>query len=240
MKSPTMKSIVATAAAALGLCLGAGQAQAHHIWVEVDAQGAKVYFGEFGENLREVSPGSLDKLQPQAKVVSSAGERALALQKAANGFAASGKIDGADSIVAEDVRWPLFERKRDGKRGIYMPAARFVPDRAPRTATLALDIVPRGGDKFQVVYKGKPLAKAKVEIRTPSGWGREEQTGADGDFEVKLPWRGTYVFEVKHDDNDPGKRGEEAYDFANYVTSLTVVQSQGIEPLPTPPPAKPY
>jgi len=121
-----------------------------------------------------------------------------------------------------------------------MPAARFVPDRAPRAAALTLDIVPLGGDKFQVVFKGKPLAKAKVAIVTPSGWGRGERTGAEGEFEVKLPWRGAYVFEVHHDDNAPGKRGEQAYDFANYVTTLTVVQPQGIEPLPAPPPAKPY
>jgi uncharacterized GH25 family protein len=235
-----MKSIVRIAAlAALSLSL-ATPASAHHIWIEVDGQGAKVYFGEFGENLREASPGSLDKLSPQAKVVSSAGERALTLQKSANAYAASGKIDGPDSIVAEDVRWPSFERKRDNKRGIYMPAARFVPDRTARPAVLTLDVVPTGGDKFQVVYKGKPLAKAKVEVRTPSGWGREEQTGDDGAFEVKLPWRGTYVFEVQHTDNDAGKRGDEAYDFANYVTSLTVVQPQGIEPLPAPPPAKPH
>ena len=26
---------------------------------------------------------------------------------------------------------------------------------------------------------------------TPSGWGRELQTGADGGFEIALPWRGT-------------------------------------------------
>ncbi len=235
-----MKSMFGIAAlAALSLSF-ASPASAHHIWIEVDGQGAKVYFGEFGENLREASPGTLDKLSPQAKVVSSAGERPLTVQKSANAYAASGKIDGTDSVVAEDIRWPSFERKRDNKKGIYMPAARFVPDRAARTAVLTLDIVPMGGDKFQVSYKGKPLAKAKVEVRTPSGWGREEQTGDDGSFEVKLPWRGTYVFEVQHTDNDPGKRGDEAYDFANYVTSLTVVQPQGIEPLPAAAPAKPH
>lgn len=235
-----MKSIfgiVALAAVSLSFAV---PASAHHIWLEVDGQGGKIYFGEFGENLREASPGTLDKLQPQAKAVSSSGERPLTVQKSADAYVATGRIDGGDSIVAEDVRWPSFERKRDNKTGIYMPAARFVPDRTPRAAALTLDIVPAGGDKFQVVFKGKPLAKAKVVVVTPSGWGREEHTGADGEFEVKLPWRGAYVFEVHHDDNAPGKRGEQAYDFANYVTTLTVVQPQGIEPLPAPPAAKPH
>jgi uncharacterized GH25 family protein len=235
-----MKPISAVSALAALLLSFAVPASAHHIWLEVDGQGGKIYFGEFGENLREASPGTLDKLQPQAKAVSSAGERPLTVEKSANAYVATGKIDGGDSIVAEDVRWPSFERKRDNKTGIYMPAARFVPDRTPRAAALTLDIVPAGGDKFQVLFKGKPLAKAKVVVVTPSGWGREEHTGTDGKFEVKLPWRGAYVFEVHHDDNAPGKRGEQAYDFANYVTTLTVVQPQGIEPLPEPPPAKPH
>ncbi len=166
-----MKPIFRIAAlAALSLSF-AVPASAHHIWVEVDGQGGKIYFGEFGENLREASPGTLDKLQPQAKVVSSAGERPLTIQKSANAYVAAGKIDGTDSVIAEDIRWPSFERKRDNKTGIYMPAARFVPDRTPRPAALTLDVVPMGGDKFQVVFKGKPLAKAKVAIVTPSGWG---------------------------------------------------------------------
>ena len=59
-------------------------------------------------------------------------------------------------------------------------------------------------------------------------------------FTVALPWRGPYVFEVQHNDRTPGKRGDEAYDQASYVTSLTVVQPQGVEPLPALPPAKPH
>lgn len=237
-----MRTIVRIAAAA-ALCLAtAGIASAHHLWLEVDGEGAKIYFGEFGENLREASPGSLDKLQPTARVVSATGEKPLTLEKTANAFAVKEKPGAADSIVAEDGRYPSFERNRDGvkSRGIYVPAARFVPDRTPRAAVLTLDVVPVAGDKYQVVFKGKPLAKAKVEVITPSGWSRDEHTGEDGTFTVALPWRGPYVFEVQHMDRAPGKRGEEAYDSASYVTSLTVVQPQGIEPLPAPPPAKPH
>jgi hypothetical protein len=36
-------------------------AQAHHVWLEPDADAATLYFGEFGGNLRETSPGLLDK-----------------------------------------------------------------------------------------------------------------------------------------------------------------------------------
>ena len=236
-----MRSIVCLAAAALCLAT-AGTASAHHLWLEIDGQGAKLYFGEFADNLREASPGALDKLQPTAKALSASGERPLKVEKTANSFALSGKLEAGDSVVGEDTRYPSCELNRDGakSRGIYWPAARFVPDRAPRTPALTLDVVPVAGDKFQVVFKGKPLAKAKVSVITPSGWGREERTGEDGTFAIALPWRGAYVFEVQLTDKAPGKRGEEAYDQASYVTSLTVLQPQGIEPLPAPPPAKPH
>lgn len=237
-----MRSIVRIVAAAT-LCLAApGAASAHHLWLEVDGRGARIYFGEFGENLREASPGALDKLQPAARAVSASGERPLTVEKTANSFAVAGKLGAADSVVVEDARYPSFERNSDGvkSRGIYVPAARFVPDRTPRAAVLTLDVVPVAGDKFQVVFRGKPLAKAKVSVITPSGWAREVHGDDDGTFTVALPWRGPYVFEVQHADGTPGKRGEEAYDSASYVTSLTVVQPQGVEPLPAPPPAKPH
>lgn len=217
-------------------------ASAHHLWIEADGAGAKIFFGEFGENLREASPGTLDKLEPKARIVTPAGERPLDVRKTADGFAVPGKLEPADSIIAEDTRYPAFERTRDGSttRSIYWPAARLVADRSPRTAVLDLDVVPVAGDRFQVVFKGKPLPKAKVEIITPSGWGREVQTGEDGGFAVALPWRGIYVFEVQHTDRTAGKRANDAYDSASYVTSLTIVQPQGLEPLPAPPPAKPH
>lgn len=238
-----MNAIVRLAAAAALLCLPGGNAAlAHHLWLELEGQGMRLCFGEFAENLREVSPGALDRLQPRVVVVSPSGERALNVKKSTNCFVVSGRLDASDSVIAEDARYPVFERTRDGvtTRSIYRPAARFVPDRAARSPALELDIVPAGADRFQVVFKGTPLAKAKVEVIAASGWARELHTGDDGGFEVSLPWRGTYVFEVQHADKTPGKRGEEAYDVMNYVTSLTVMQAQGLEPPPPPPPAKPH
>jgi uncharacterized GH25 family protein len=200
------------------LCLIGGPALAHHVWLEPEGPGVKLYFGEFGENLREQSPGLLDRLQPQAKAISSEGERALGVEKSAKVFVLSGKVEPGDSIVAEDVRYPVFERKQDGatRRGIYLPAARFAPDRAVREAVLDLDVVPVAGDRFRVVFKGKPLPKTKVSVIARSGWVREIHAAEDGTFAVVLPWRDTYVIEVHHTDKTAGKRGEESYDFVDY------------------------
>lgn len=214
---------------------------AHHLWLESSDAGTHVYFGEFGENLREVSPGRLDRLQPQARAISATGEQALAIDKSPTGFVVTGKIDKGDSVIAADLRSPVRASTRDGvtTRSLYRPAARFVPDFASRKPALELDIVPAGDGKFQVSFKGKPLAKTKVEVIAASGWVREERTGEDGSFAVSLPWRGTYVMEVHYTDKTPGKQGDEAYDVASYVTTLTVMQPQGLEPPPAPPAAKP-
>lgn len=237
-----MRLFLRTVVAALLWMAGGNVASAHHLWLEHDGEGVRLYFGEFGENLREASPGALDKLQPRAKASTASGEQPLTVEKSANSFVITGPIDASSSVIAEDSRYPVFARTRDGvtTRSVYQPAARFVPDLAPRKPLLELDIVPSGADHFQVVFKGKPLAKTKVAVIAASGWSRELQTGEDGHITVKLPWRGLYVLEVHHADKTPGKRGEEAYDSKNYVTSLTVVQPQGLEPPPPPPPAKPH
>lgn len=235
-----MKLLVRSVLAAL-LALAGSQASAHHLWLESDGGALQLYFGEFGENLREVSPGLLDKLEPRAKALSPAGERALPVAKSAKAFALSGTLAAGESVVTEDPRHPIHVGTRDGatRRSMYWPAARFVTSRAPLQPVLALDVVPAGGDKFRVFFRGKPLAKAKVEVIAAFGWGKEARTDEEGTISIALPWRGLYALEVHHADTTAGKRGEEAYDVANYVMTLTLVQPEGMAMPPLPPPAKP-
>lgn len=235
-----MKHLVRSTLAVL-LLLAASQAFAHHLWLERDGEALQLYFGEFGENLREVSPGLLDKLEPKARSVSASGENALAAARTAKAFVLSGAVAAGDSVIAEDPRYPIHVGTRDGvtRRSMYWPAARFVADRRALQPVLALDVVPAGGDKFRVFFRGKPLAKAKVEVIAAFGWGKEERTDEEGAITIALPWRGLYALEVHHADTVAGKRGEEAYDVANYVTTLTLVQADGLAMPPLPPPGKP-
>jgi len=218
----------------------AATAAAHHVWLEPAGDAIQLCFGEFGDNVRETSPGLLDRLQPQAKAVSAAGEKPLTLGKAAAAFTVAGTVGPGDGVVAEDARYPISVRTRDGSttRSLWWPAARFVRDRSPLPPLLTLDVVPAGGNAFRVFFKGKPLARAKVGAVAAFGWSRESYTDEDGRFEVALPWRGAYAFEVHHTDRTAGRRGEEAYDTASYVTTLTLVQAQGID-MPPSPAAKP-
>ena len=46
---------------ALLLATLAGGAQAHQVWIEASGNQARLHFGEYADNLRETSPGLLDK-----------------------------------------------------------------------------------------------------------------------------------------------------------------------------------
>ncbi len=228
-----------------------GNAQAHHVWIEQDAAAsgnATLYFGEFGGNLREISPGLLDKfIGPVARKVSARGTQALTAQKTPGGFALGVRAVRGEAIVAEEPAYPAYDIKEGDKalRGIYVPAARLATSwDAGQQPALTLDLVPTGnsnaeGVEVQAFYKGQPLPKAKVEVVSAAGWSQTHHSDADGKLKVQMPWRGTYVLELSHADKAGGQRGADKWDRASYVTSLTLMQDKGVAPLPTPPAAKP-
>jgi hypothetical protein len=220
------------AAALLSFGLAAG-ASAHSIWVEREGDGAHIYFGEFDENLREGSPGLLDRLKPEAKVAGS--DKALKIDKQATFFAVAGPLGKDDSIVAETIS--VNERRGDKPTKVLNRlAARYVADFKEQAPVNTLDIVPAGKPGlFKVFYQGKPLAKAKAELIAESGWKREFKTDEQGAFEAPLPWRGGYVIEVSHTDATPGKLGEEAYDSARSASTLFVRVADGTQGPPPPP-----
>jgi hypothetical protein len=202
-------------------------AAAHSIWVERESDGARIYFGEFDENLREASPGLLDRLKPEVKVAGS--DKALKVDKTAGFFAVAGPVGKDDSIVAENVA--VTERRGDKPTKVLNRlGARTIADFKELPAVNTLDIVPAGKPGvFKVFYQGKPLAKAKAELIAESGWKREFKTDEQGLFQATLPWRGGYVIEVQHTDATPGKRGEEAYDSVRCASTLFVRAVDGLQ-----------
>lgn len=236
LRTPTFSLLVA------GL-LASASAGAHQLWLEQNAQSASLYFGEFGDNLREVSPGLLDKfVQPSFTLLSSKGERELEASKSANAFVLPARAAGGDSIVAEENAYPLLERKTGDlvTRTAWTPAARLISNTSAQAPKLTLDIVPTGkAGEFKVYYQGKALAKTKVGAVAQSGWAKEAYSDEQGLVSFALPWRGTYVLEVHHTDKTPGQRAGKPYDIASFVTSMTLQQDQGVEAVPAPPLAKP-
>lgn len=223
-------------------------AQAHQIWIEqADDQNAVVRFGEFGENLREASPGLLDKFVKVAgALVSAKGEQKAEATKTASGFTLPFKAASGDSIVAEDASYPLYTTKQQDKQitGWYYPAARYITGFAAQRPKLVLDLVPTGQDgEFKLFFKEQPKAKAKVTLVTQSGWSKEAHTDEQGVVKFDMPWKGTYVAEVSFNDRTAGERtgtnGAEKYDAVSYATTVTYLNANGLAPIPAGPAAKP-
>ena len=222
--------------------------QAHQIWIEQsEGQNAVVRFGEFGQNLREVSPGLLDKF---AKVtgthISTKGEQRSDAAKTANGFTLPFSAASGNGIVAEDASYPLYTWKQQGKdvTNWFYPAARFITSFAAQRPKLVLDLVPTGQEgQFKLTFKDQPKAKTKVTLVTESGWSKEGHTDEQGLVKFDMPWKGTYVAEVSFNDRSAGERagtnGAEKYDAVSYVTTVTYVKVNGLAPIPAGPPATP-
>lgn len=223
-------------------------AQAHQIWIErADGENAVVRFGEFGENLRETSPGLLDKFaKVTGTLVSGKGEQKSDATKTASGFTLPFKAAAGDGIVAEDASYPLFKTKQQDKEitGWYYPAARLITGFGALQPKLALDLVPTGQDgQFKLTFKNQPKAKTKVTLVTQSGWSKEAHTDEQGLVKFDMPWKGTYVAEVSFNDRTAGERagatGAEKYDGVSYATTVTYVNANGLPPLLAGPAAAP-
>lgn len=223
----------------------ASSAQAHQIWIEQpEGQNAVI---RFGENLREASPGLLDKFgKPTGTLASTTGEQKADATKTATGFTLPFKAASGDGIVAEDASYPLYVWKQQGKdvTNWFVPAARLITSFAAQTPKLVLDLVPTGKDgQFKLVFKDQPKPKTKVTLVTESGWSKAEQTDEQGLVTFDMPWKGTYVAEVSFNDRNAGERaganGPEKYDAVSYATAVTYVNVNGLAPIPAGPPATP-
>lgn len=240
-----MTKLAVVAIALLGTI---ASAQAHQIWIEqTDGENAVVRFGEFGENLREASPGLLDKFaKVTGTLMSAKGEQKSDATKTATGFTLPFKAASGDTVVAEDASYPLYQSKQQDKpiTGWYYPAARYITGFAAQKPKLVLDLVPTGQDgEFKLFFKDQPKAKTKVTLVTQSGWSKEAHTDEQGVVKFEMPWKGTYVAEVSFTDRTAGERagasGAEKYDSVSYATTVTYMNGNGLPPLPAGPAAKP-
>ncbi|WP_370681653.1 hypothetical protein [Comamonas sp. GB3 AK4-5] len=148
-------------------------AQAHQVWLENTEGQALLFFGEFHDNLRESSPGALDKFlgTPVLAQHTAAGQQEVGGQLTAKGFAYPISHDARTLFVT--ASYPLIDRsKRNEAALLWVPAARWVatPSQSVSANGQALDLVPTGQNgQFKVVFNGQALPKAKVQMVAPSG-----------------------------------------------------------------------
>jgi uncharacterized GH25 family protein len=224
------------------LALSATGAYAHQIWIEPAGKAYAMHFGEYDENLKETTPGLLDKM-PAPAVLSLVGndEKAVAVRKEGDGFALDAKTLKDGSLVAEVRNYPTFERKTGEQvtRGKWVPAARHAVGHAAQAPKNILDMVPAGSPgKFKLYFRGQPLPKVKLTLVAPNGWQKPLQSDDQGEFEVATLWQGLYVIEVSHKENVAGEIDGDKYDSASFTSTLSFFKADGPK-TPRPEAAKP-
>jgi hypothetical protein len=208
------------------LLLAAATARAHYLWIEAPQSGAVVYFGEYDEKLHERSPGRLDDIRaPRAWSVEQGGRHELRVDRGADGFALVGAR--TRSIIVEETAHAVRDWTEFGV-GIVKPLfyARHAAGPRALVPSMTLDVVPAkdGFGAIAVYFRGKPLAKAKLEIYAPNGWKQERRADDQGIAAFSLPWRGQYVVEVTYLEKAPGEYEGAKYEALRHRATLTFVK----------------
>ena len=160
---------------ALACCaslLASGVAQAHYLWLESGTKGAVLYYGEVDVQLKEKSPGKLDRMSGVQAFVSTGDQvKPVDINRTANHLAiASGKSPNVVALeeslgVADLSKYNLGIAKSNYYARLGQP---FV---SGTTSPLALDIKQGNtANAFILLYRGQPLKNAKLEVIAPNTW----------------------------------------------------------------------
>lgn len=230
-----MKKILNTLLAASLLAV-AGSALAHAVWLERDAKGINLYYGEYDEAKRESSPGRLDDIGTPRFYVQGA---VVDGQKGAGGWHLASPSKAGD-VRAEALDMPVRDWRKQGI-GIVKPLffARLADSPTAQKPASLLDIVPTGKPgQFQLSLAEKPLASVKVVVVAPNGWLREAKSDAEGLISVDMPWRGVYVLEATHVTPEAGEFNGVAYEAKRMRATLSYRQAKGPATFAPAPPEK--
>ncbi|CAB3909568.1 DUF4198 domain-containing protein [Achromobacter piechaudii] len=197
---------------AIALMGGAGAAQAHFVWLERGGEGpAKVYFGEWADDLREKQDGLLGKVLVSPVVTAADGTVLKASGKGADfvEYATTGK---GDVRLAQPIQFKETLVKYGAKVG-----------RTDTQAKLDLELVPTaaGANSFVLNFEGKPLAKTEVTVFGPPKWEKRFWSDENGRIEITTPWPGQYVLEAAHVQEKAGEADGKSYAKIRYVSTLT-------------------
>jgi uncharacterized GH25 family protein len=197
--------------------LAAAPVAAHEVWVEQDGKGpARIYLGEPHEAVPAAGDPEFPKLQ-KPQLVGATG----ALTRRANHIEAAVSSAG-DVRVRDDA---VFEPWQSGtaKQGAIFYA------RAGRTETshkMDLELVPvaANSDQFTLLFRGKPLADAKLTIISPDRWQKVFATDAAGKITVPTLGKGRYLVSASHTEEAPAKLGGQDVASVMHISTLTFVR----------------
>ncbi|WP_326536744.1 hypothetical protein [Pseudorhodoferax sp.] len=192
-------------AACAASLLVAGAAHADYLWLQPDGGRARVQAGELGKPLAQLP--ALDDARPVLPE-----GKTLPLETAADHYAFQPQGPG-------DQRFTAVRAGADGVLTYFQ--ARY--GRAEAKALNDLELVPTepNGNRFQLYFKGRPVAASQVNVQTSEGWRRTLAPAADGTVGF-TPWMpGLYVLEVTaRVNNGSVTREGKKYDDVRHTATL--------------------
>ncbi len=224
MKSPTLIF-------SLTLLAFLSEVQAHYLWMERDGESKiRVFFGEYQEGLREKSGGRLDEVTKLgSSSFDSEGKRTeLKFLKKEDHFSAE-IPSKTEVILIKETDRPVADL-RTYDIGIVKPIyyTRIHPTQniVSIPSLLDLDFVPVSFERgeFQVMFKNRPLPKAKVMVYAPNTWMQEIHSDEQGMIRVPTPWPGEYVLEVINKERVAGEFQSKQYEAIRHRATLTFVR----------------
>ncbi|WP_424191939.1 hypothetical protein ACMYR3_10675 [Ampullimonas aquatilis] len=220
---------------------------AHALWIDRSGNGNGparnliLRFGEAENALIETSPGKLDNIKPPLawRWLRQDQSEAIHAEKTADGYLL-GQLGNNQQITAEALEQDVMDLSKY-HLGVVRPLfhARFVnwPITLVEEPVMALDILPvdQAGTTFKVYLNQAPLAKAKVTVIAPNLWTQEHHTDEQGLIHIHAPWRGTYVLEITHMENEAGEWQDQPFAAKRHRTTLSFVMAKGLPAKPMPP-----
>lgn len=207
---------------ALVLSSMAVAASAHELWIERDGNGpVRVYVGH-----AEGHPDkgeSVAKLEANTKVFTTDAKQLAKLAVKEDHLEATVATQG-DARMVNDLVWNPWKTKEGGYQAAIFTA------RAGRTDTKAVldfELVPvaANGNTFTLVYKGKPLAEADVNVISPEKWTKTFTTDSEGRITLPIKEKGRFILVGAHNvDADKGTEvAGQKVDKLSYTTALSFV-----------------
>ena len=217
-------------------------AQGHYLWIELGApaklgtqQHVKVFYGEYNEGVREVKGGRLEEVAGIiAWIVTPDGKEiplTLTIQEAFYEGNFVPQVEGKYTVVAVNtVREVVDWSKHDIGivRPVYYAYKEVVVAGAVNepvnVSPDALLRISAGKDKnsFVVLFKERPLAKAKVWFHAPNEWSKEFTSDEKGVVTCSPLWKGQYVVECIYSEKNPGSFKSKEYEAIRHRATLSV------------------
>lgn len=212
-----MKTTLTILAVAMSSMLSFNSA-AHALWLEGDTTESKLYYGEYGNNVREASPGKLDNVvTPMITIVDASGEEKSVSAKRSSKYY---EIPGGATVLVQALKQPIRTPQGDQTT----PARKsYLYARQGKGGNLPLDIK-LNANKLSLSFKGKPLAKAEIVLIAPNGWEKPLRTDDNGETTFSLLEPGLYVAEAKHKENYPGEFEGKTYAGENHTVTLSFLK----------------